>query len=163
MSVLHFRCVVDPASKTYLRALLKSSFSSSSSQLSSHKCVVPPGTVASSCVQSVNDHVISICYGHLLYCEFISPSTGKSSNSSSSSSKAGACFTGFDACAGSASCVLVGSSFAVGAEEDMMVECYGRVATDYVGGRRVDSRCFGSIRIGNLSLLVDFSCSLVIN
>jgi len=35
-----------------LNALLKSSFSSSSSQLSSHRCVVPPGTVASSCDQS---------------------------------------------------------------------------------------------------------------
>lgn len=34
-------------------ALLKSSVSSSSSQLSSHRCVVPPGIVASSCDQSV--------------------------------------------------------------------------------------------------------------
>src|SRR5882757_1465740 len=39
---------------TYFNCLLKSSFSSSSSQLSSQRCVVPPGTSVSSCDQSVH-------------------------------------------------------------------------------------------------------------
>lgn len=52
------------------------------------------------------------------------PSTGKSSNSSSSSNKAGACFTGLEAAAGSGSFAFVSCSLVVGAEgseEDIIV------------------------------------------
>ena len=49
------------------------------------------------------------------------PSTGKSSNSSSSSSRAVLVCVGFDVAAGSAVVDLEGCSFAVGVVEDMLI------------------------------------------
>ena len=72
---------------------------------------MPPGTWASSCVQSINHRSVQ-CIGFFLQTKCV-PSTGKSSNSSSSSSRAGVFSTGFEALAGSASVDFVGCNFAV--------------------------------------------------
>ncbi len=125
---LHWRQI-----NTYFNCLLKSSFSSSSSQLSSHRCVVPPGTSVSSCDQSreskhVSRYLVGFGVGRGHGAVYV-PSTGKSSNSSSSSSMAGPCVeTGLEVLEGSASLLCVGCSFAVGAEvsfEDIVRGCGG--------------------------------------
>jgi hypothetical protein len=83
---------------TYFNCFEKSSLVSSSSQLSSQRCVFPPGTSASSCGQSrTSQHV----YLAFVYNSTV-PSTGKSSNSSSSSSAATGFCGSFVVAAGSA-------------------------------------------------------------
>ena len=100
----------------YFSCFEKSSFSSSSSQLSSQRCALPPGTSASSCVQSARREICQHTHGckggrgpSILEC---SPSTGKSSNSSSSSSIFG-CEGCCEVLAGSISGFLSSCSFAV--------------------------------------------------
>lgn len=93
---------------TYLNCTANSSLVSSSSQLSSQRCVFPPGICVSSSVQSTPHQYTLLflpnppsgCWGDL-------PSAGKSSNSSSSSS----CAAGFFSTAGSPFLVL-SSAFA---------------------------------------------------
>jgi hypothetical protein len=119
-------------SATNLNCAEKSSLVSSSSQLSSHRCVLSPGTSVSSCVQSVI--IWSLTFPFLVH--RVPPkgsdvdgirhnilSTGKSSNSSSSSNAA-AGFTSFDESAlfSDDVALVVGTAPAFGAA-DMIKEC----------------------------------------
>src|ERR1700712_2079847 len=91
---------------THFSCAEKSSLVSSSSQLSSHKCVFPLGKSVFSSVQSVTTALVLVPKLAKAISFTIVPSAGKSSNSSSSSSFA----------AGFCGCSLVGlvSSFAAG-------------------------------------------------
>lgn len=118
---LAFHLEVQANSVTYFNCAEKSSLVSSSSQLSSHRCVLSPGTSVSSCVQSAITQSSAPCLS-----KHSSPrcvpscdqnmanilSTGKSSNSSSSSSAA-AGFPSFDGGA------LLSAALEAGAEPDV--------------------------------------------
>lgn len=83
-------CTFHVPRATHFNCFEKSSLVSSSSQLSSHKCVFcSPGTSASSCGQSNHSEFCQrVTYASRSNSCCCLPSTGKSSNSSSSSSAA---------------------------------------------------------------------------
>lgn len=116
----------------YFSCAEKSSLVSSSSQLSSHKCVLSPGTSVSSCVQSAITHNQQLPSRQVSPChEFVHPqrpkhegnipSTGKSSNSSSSSN-AVAAFVSFvwSAFLSAAVALAAGAAPEAGAADMMM-------------------------------------------